>query len=321
MNKPTGVSLDQVTGKLMMDVSQVVRRLARTEADWYRVNSSALDRAAQGWQDANSRATLNVSTTAHADPVTVSGKYGASNDRFPPKTNAGPEPTTVNSETARLRRPFIGLGDDLDEIVAHSPTLTARFNDIQRRGWVVRYGDEYMMRRGEAMRMGYADLREKTIVIDDRLEGDPREVTRTFNHEVGHAYGADKIPDEPSIQGQTRAEWSKKCTDQHLNEEGRAILSEYRPLDEISTSSRIFIPMSGSGWEDYEFIGADYEIGAVTEKEAISKISRQLGECIVEGTDKTYREMLMGEFGDIYDSIPQIQMFRYGPGSGPDIPS
>jgi hypothetical protein len=100
-------------------------------------------------------------------------------------------PTTATTVTT-------GLGKDVDDISALSPSLQKDLKDLKNEGWKVKYG--------EAGKGSFArrDPIEPLIILDSNLKSDPKKATQVLAHEVGHAkypYVADVSSKKAYVNG------------------------------------------------------------------------------------------------------------------------
>jgi len=135
-----------------------------------------------------------------------------------------------------------GLGDEVDALVALSPSLQADLKALDDQDWIVIYGrpggGSFANRHEDLERM----LPAKSIVIDSNLQGRAEQITQTLAHEVGHA-AYDYEPDYSSLENYIQGIYG---------DEGMAVMNEMRVRQEILAASGRDIRISGSS-EKYDF--------------------------------------------------------------------
>ena len=121
-----------------------------------------------------------------------------------------------------------GLGGDVDQLAAKSPSLQNDMKALQDDGWKIAYGD--------AGKGSYADRIAKTITIDGSEKGNAASVVQTLAHEVGHAT-YDYKPDLSS-----KLAYVNGC----LADEGAATLNNIKVQREILAASGPNIGIAGN---------------------------------------------------------------------------
>ena len=124
-----------------------------------------------------------------------------------------------------------GLGDDVDRLVAKSPSLQKDVRKLKEDGWVIEYGPE-----GGG---SYADRTASppAITIDGSEKGYPEVATQSLAHEVGHAaypYAADYSSRIAFVNGA-------------LADEGAATINNIKVQREILSSGGPDIGIAGNG--------------------------------------------------------------------------
>lgn len=117
----------------------------------------------------------------------------------------------------------LGLGEDVDAMIANSPTLTSNIEQLQEDGWTIRFG--------ESGAGSFCDKEAKTIVIDVDSAGDTTDITQTLAHETGHAlYEADPYVDFGDL---SKEEYVDVNVNSALKDEGEATLMNLQIRQEI----------------------------------------------------------------------------------------
>ena len=135
----------------------------------------------------------------------------------------------VQAETCSVTAVVTGLGDDVDKLVAKSPSLQRDLQQLQKDRWTIKYGPE-----GSG---STADRRNKIIQIDGSEQGDPLAATQTLAHEVGHA------------SYQYKPDYSSKSAymDGVMADEGAATLNNIKVQREILANGGPNIGIAGNG--------------------------------------------------------------------------
>ncbi|MGA6208245.1 hypothetical protein ACPESR_26170 [Nocardia testacea] len=163
--------------------------------------------------------------------------------------NGGPGQRPLRFDKKRLGifppgrdRPIVtGLGSEIDNLVALSPTMSHTMRSLYRDAWTIRIG-----RSG-----GGSFTRRSTlsIVIDrDRLDN-PLTTFRSLAHELGHARRAEKavdptrrVPFDPDVT--TREQWIDKVSRLKIREEGHAQMFACRSLQDLVDAGAVTPPPS-----------------------------------------------------------------------------
>jgi hypothetical protein len=165
-------------------------------------------------------------------------------------------------ETAELFRGMFdeatsksGLGREVDDLMAKSPTLTAQYDQLRKDGWTVRYGAEDDG--------NFADRDAKVITIAPSGRGDAVGLVQTMAHEVGHAQYT--LEPEVGMDGLTERKYVKSNTMRNLRDEGEATINNLQVRQEIlgATASDedpgVDIGVAGAQAEKYKKLFAKYK--------------------------------------------------------------
>ncbi|MEV3961477.1 hypothetical protein AB0M34_11335 [Nocardia sp. NPDC050193] len=162
--------------------------------------------------------------------------------------------------------PVFGPGLDVDDILAGSPNITALVQDIQRKGWRIRYGDP-----GSGT---WASHGMKTINLDGNLKMNPQRAASSLIHELDHANRPDPRTDLRSDPSLNRDEWVEFKVKALLRGEGTAILLQLIERKRILDNSGLDIGFAGGVHSDeYIKIGDRYLSGKIDEEQAVTKFS------------------------------------------------
>ncbi|NKY85369.1 hypothetical protein [Nocardia veterana] len=146
-------------------LTTTVRTGASTVSTLYRATEAAMRTAAAGLAQADTRTQILLKAAVVGAAVSVAAEVGTElRDATQP---TGPPPPTT------------GLGPEVDELVAKSPTLSANVRNLLAQGWAIGYGT---IDAG-----GITSRGEKKIVINPDGKGDPLLVAAELAHETGHA--------------------------------------------------------------------------------------------------------------------------------------
>lgn len=142
---------------------------------------------------------------------------------------AGSAPAPVAKPPAPSPAPAAGTPVVPDAaLLKQSPTLTTQLDALKKDGWTIEYG--------KAGGGSFCNKRLKQIVIDPSRAADPKALTRTLSHEVGHAlYKA-------SIDSSTKAAYIRS----QLADEGAATLNNILVQREIIANKGPDIGISGN---------------------------------------------------------------------------
>lgn len=119
------------------------------------------------------------------------------------------------------------LGQDLNELIGKSPTLSKDLETLSKEKWIIKFG--------ETGGGSSANRDKKLITLDPTLKGDKKNLVKVLSHEVGHA----RHPFEP--------DYSSKATylNDALDDEGAAVMKNITVQREILKSSKIDIGIAG----------------------------------------------------------------------------
>ncbi|MEU7629319.1 hypothetical protein AB0C34_04925 [Nocardia sp. NPDC049220] len=191
------------------------------------------------------------------------------------------------------------FGREVAELFAKSPTLSAKFRELEHKGWLACYGEKDMGT--------YADRDIKTIIIDENHQESPMTTVQLLAHELGHAQY--KLPPEIPYHGEPRAEWVEKNARQHFDDEGEASLVEAQGLREIAENGGPRVQVSGAHWQQHEVIYDKYAGGDLTRSEARAAIGKTYENEHMSGIGETYgryfREFYRGIFDERYGNGPK----------------
>ena len=123
-----------------------------------------------------------------------------------------------------------GLSDDIDKMVAKSPSLTKDLETLKKDGWKIVYGAP-----GKGSYVDESAV-PPTITIDGGKKGDPVSATRSLAHEVGHATSLYK-PDFSSKSAYVNGA---------LSDEGAAMMNNIKVQREILANEGPDIGISGN---------------------------------------------------------------------------
>lgn len=157
-----------------------------------------------------------VSPLPAAGPASLTGV--APPPPKPPQPGTAGEPPPV----------YTGLGSDVDQIAAKSPTLQKNLRGLKDDGWTVQYG-----KPGSG---SYTDLDQQVISIDGAEHNNPQEVVQSLAHETGHAeynYQPDISSRDAYVNGE-------------LGDEGEATISNIRTQREILKNGGPDIGIAGN---------------------------------------------------------------------------
>jgi len=151
--------------------------------------------------------------TADTPPTPTRPPTAGTPPAWPPM--AGTSPSPAKRPAAEKPPPITtGLGEDIDKLVAQSPTLLANFKTIMAMPKVtVVWGPA-----GGGSRWSY---KPPTMVIDSNHKGKTGEVLGTLAHESGHALYSPAHTWDPTL---SRADFVKRNLDESLRNEGEATL-------------------------------------------------------------------------------------------------
>lgn len=144
----------------------------------------------------------------------------------------------------------LGLGTEVDALVARSPTLTASLAQAQENGWTIT--------TGEPGGGTFASPSTKTITIDPDTTGDVPGVVQSLAHEVGHAL--DETERYVGPDGLTRDQYVDQNTTGQLEGEAEATIMNLRVREELlAGDDGVDIGVAGAGSAEYQRLYAQYQ--------------------------------------------------------------
>ncbi|GEM30837.1 hypothetical protein NN3_18440 [Nocardia neocaledoniensis NBRC 108232] len=124
-----------------------------------------------------------------------------------------------------------GLGAEVDRLVAMSPTLSKKVQQLLADGWTISYGP--------IGAQGITSREEKEIVINPAGENDPLLITAVLAHESGHATASPEysfLATEPQ-PGEDYRQWFEKNLYRAFQDESNAGLTTAQVRREILDNS------------------------------------------------------------------------------------
>jgi len=103
------------------------------------------------------------------------------------KINCPAAPSSALAATAPDKE-TTGLGPEVDDIAAKSPTLQKDLAELRKDGWVITFKEN-----SDSSILGYTSSPDKVIVINSDLKSNPEMATGVLAHEVGHAKDAEPM--------------------------------------------------------------------------------------------------------------------------------
>ncbi|MFE9575270.1 hypothetical protein ACFYO1_02705 [Nocardia sp. NPDC006044] len=191
-----------------------------------------------------------------------------------------------------------GLGKDVDEFVALSPTLSTAIRDLQASPtgkWKITYGEE-----GKGI---FCDTAARRIILDPGYarKGSYR-VVYALAHEVGHARLVEKHPGLEDLfyrEGMTRIEWVQAQYRCQIRSEGEAELTALDVRKEILNNGGPDI------YPDYNYgdVYERYEHGYISRHVARGEIAKYLGARTVNTTGETYTQYYGKFYYQLWDQL------------------
>lgn len=222
--------------------------------------------------------TLKISTTVHGKYRSVGAEVREVPALLPRMDHDGARFLTFDESFARLQErgydstPKTGLGAvfgsglDVDDILAGSPNLIALVQDIQRKGWQIRYGDPDSGT--------WASHGTRTINLDGSLKTNPQRATSSLIHELDHANRPDPRADMRSVPSLDREAWIELKTKSLIRGDGTAILLQMIERRRILENRGLDIGfIVGVHRDKYVKIGDKYLSGKIGEEQAVARIS------------------------------------------------
>ncbi|CAM3385979.1 hypothetical protein [Burkholderia ubonensis] len=161
-------------------------------------------------------------------PPAIKQPFGAGSSR----ATAPLDPAKSVTGAAAVAKPVdtvkTGLGSDVDQLAAKSPSLQSDLRKLDEEDWEINFGPS-----GGG---SFADRRRKIITIDGDLKDHPVSATQTLAHEVGHA----TYP--------LREDCSSKAAyvNSTLDDEGAATINNIKARREILANGGQDIGISGN---------------------------------------------------------------------------
>lgn len=205
------------------------------------------------------------------------------------KINCPAAPSSALAANTPVPKQQTGLGQDVDDIAAQSPTLQKDLADLKKDGWVIK--------DGPAGGGSHASRDQKVITIDSALKSDPKQATQVLAHEVGHA----KYPFKDDRSG--KAAFLKGT----LGDEGAATMKNIEVQREIVKNGGPDIGIAGNPANHPKYNAAydqylkDGNAGAARDK--IGQIFGN-GERVSGPTNPTYNEYYGGWYDKHYPGRP-----------------
>jgi len=178
-----------------------------------------------------------------------------------------------------------GLGEDVNALIALSPSLQEDVQSLDQQRWTIRYG-EAGDKKGS-----FASSKRKLIVLDPMLKNDAKRTVRALAHEVGHAthHHIDDMSSRDAF------------VDGRLTGEGMATINNIRVRREILDSGGDDIGISGNA-DNHDYYNEIYDKLASNRIE-IEKASAAIGERYRYGEKaSTTGESYGDSIGKAYDS-------------------
>jgi len=218
-----------------------------------------------------------------------------------PETGNGPSPPAITT----------GLGEDVDALVALSPSLQADLEVLRKKGWEIEYGPE-----------GGGSFASRTstpprIVIADRYKENGILATRVLAHEAGHAlypYEEKLLSLDDYVNGASVDKAANEYVNGALADEGAATLYNIRIQREILEASNPKIDIGISGPKDEEELALYNSIydamiaDEITSEQARHDIGQTYRDKKTSTTKKTYDETFRKHFVEKY--IPWLERER-----------
>lgn len=193
----------------------------------------------------------------------------------------GPAPTQAPAQTpgqsqgqtpGQAQAQSTGLGQDVDALVARSPTLSANIAAARANGWTIRYSHE-----GETGT--FADPSTKTIVINTSEAGNAPGIAQSLAHETGHALYT--LDPQVGMEGRTRDEYVTQNTNRHLRDEGEATITNLIVRDELMRGDNpVDIGVAGAQSAQYIQLYEAWKAGGTNDRDALR---RQIGDVFAHG--------------------------------------
>lgn len=199
----------------------------------------------------------------------------------------GPHETEGGSQPKGTSPPVkTGLGEDVDQLAAKSPSLQRDLQTLNDSGWEIGYG-----RPGGG---SYADRasRPPKITIDGAQRSNPRSATQTLAHEVGHA----TYPYQPDVSSKSA------FVNGALADEGAATLNNIKAQREILANGGPDIGIAGNRANHAAYNKIyDQFLKDGNARAARENIGKQFGQGeITSNTGQSYAEYYGGWYDKAY---------------------
>jgi uncharacterized Zn-binding protein involved in type VI secretion len=181
------------------------------------------------------------------------------------------------------------------DMIAKSPTLTQNLATLQEQGWTVRYG---VAGAGTTANRG-----TKVITIDPNQRGNAPSIVQSLSHESGHAMYT--LPPQTPTTGLTRDQYVSRNTQNNLDDEGEATLTNAQVRQEILNNGGEDIGIAGTQTPAYQQSYQDYQTHGDRQR-----ARREIGNIFADNehpsndVTHTYRDYYGKAYGDHYDAHP-----------------
>jgi uncharacterized Zn-binding protein involved in type VI secretion len=181
------------------------------------------------------------------------------------------------------------------DMIAKSPTLTQNLATLQEQGWTVRYG---VAGAGTTANRG-----TKVITIDPNQRGNAPSIVQSLSHESGHAMYT--LPPQTPTTGLTRDQYVSQNTQNNLDDEGEATLTNAQVRQEILDNGGEDIGIAGTQTPAYQQSYQDYQTHGDRQR-----ARREIGNIFADNehpsndVTHTYRDYYGKAYGDHYDAHP-----------------
>jgi uncharacterized Zn-binding protein involved in type VI secretion len=184
----------------------------------------------------------------------------------------------------------------VDAARPRAPDLAAKVEDLQSRGWQVRFAEN-----GDGPG-SYCSKDSKTIVLDPALQSNPARAAEVLAHEAGHANYTQE-PYQKFDMSMSRDEYVQRNLNNDLLDEGEATLSSLDARQEILDSGGRDIGTSGQNAAEYQRIYGDYKNGNITRDQARQQIADIFGNETTSTTGQSYNDYYGARFQEHYDNV------------------
>jgi type VI secretion system secreted protein VgrG len=207
------------------------------------------------------------------------------------KINCPAAPSSALAANAPQAKESTGLGPEVDDIAAKSPTLQKDLAELKKDGWVIK--------EGPAGGGSHANRDTKVITLDSNLKSNPKEATQVLAHEVGHAK-------HPFVDDRSSKAAYLKGT---LGDEGAATMKNIQVQREIYANSgkSIDIGIAGNAANHPSYNAAyDQYLKDGNASAARDKVGQIFGngERVSGPNNPTYNEYYGGWYDSVYGAKP-----------------